>query len=137
MYNGAYPRPETWTVQAARGGRLDKPNTLLIFTDQHRLSALGCHGQTPCRTPNIDQLAAGRVRFETAHNKYGWNCSNRDELHDLARDPHEMTNLIDDPGYADVVRGLRPLIDEWMADTKYPGRHMCQRSRLGAYAPSG
>ncbi len=45
----------------------DTPNILLLFTDQHRLSALGCYGETACRTPNIDRLAAEGVRFETCY----------------------------------------------------------------------
>lgn len=44
-----------------------QPNILFIFTDQHRLSAVGSYGPTPCRTPNLDQLAADGVRFETAY----------------------------------------------------------------------
>jgi len=44
-----------------------RPNVLLLFTDQHRLSAAGCYGETPCRTPNIDRLAREGVRFETAY----------------------------------------------------------------------
>jgi len=44
-----------------------RPNVLLIFTDQHRLSALGCYGETPCQTPNIDRLAGEGVQFETAY----------------------------------------------------------------------
>lgn len=46
---------------------MDRPNILLVFTDQHRLSAVGAYGDTPCRTPNIDRLAAEGVRFETAY----------------------------------------------------------------------
>mgnify|MGYP006281708793 CR=1 FL=1 len=45
----------------------DQPNILLIFTDQHRLSAIGAYGETPCQTPNLDRLAAGGTRFETAY----------------------------------------------------------------------
>ncbi|MBT4498290.1 MAG: sulfatase-like hydrolase/transferase, partial [Gemmatimonadetes bacterium] len=45
----------------------ERPSILLIFTDQHRLSAVGCYGETVCRTPNIDRLAAQGVRFETAY----------------------------------------------------------------------
>lgn len=45
----------------------DRPNVLLLFTDQHRLSALGCYGDTVCRTPTIDALAEDGVRFETAY----------------------------------------------------------------------
>ena len=43
------------------------PNILLLFTDQHRLSAVGCYGETPCQTPNIDRLAAEGLRFENAY----------------------------------------------------------------------
>ena len=44
-----------------------KPNILFVFTDQHCLSAVGCYGETPCQTPNIDRLAREGVRFETAY----------------------------------------------------------------------
>ena len=40
-----------------------QPNILLIMTDQHRLSAVGAYGPTPCQTPNIDMLARQGVRF--------------------------------------------------------------------------
>ncbi|MFP4444299.1 MAG: sulfatase-like hydrolase/transferase [Spirochaetia bacterium] len=43
------------------------PNILLILTDQHRLSALGAYGQTPCMTPNLDRLAEEGLLFETAY----------------------------------------------------------------------
>jgi arylsulfatase A-like enzyme len=45
----------------------DRPNVLLILTDQHRLDAVGCYAETPCRTPNVDRLAEEGVRFETAY----------------------------------------------------------------------
>jgi arylsulfatase A-like enzyme len=45
----------------------EQPNILLIFTDQHRLSAVGCYGDTPCRTPHIDDLAQEGIRFENAY----------------------------------------------------------------------
>ncbi len=44
-----------------------RPNILLILTDQHRLSAIGSYGNTPCQTPNLDRLAAEGIRFETAY----------------------------------------------------------------------
>jgi len=37
-----------------------------IMTDQHALHAIGCYGAKICRTPNIDALAAGGVRFTSA-----------------------------------------------------------------------
>ena len=41
----------------------ESPNILLILTDQHRLSAVGAYGETPCRTPHIDRLASDGASF--------------------------------------------------------------------------
>ena len=48
----------------------DRPNIIFILTDQHRLSGVGAYGETPCRTPNIDRLAAEGVLFENAYTVY-------------------------------------------------------------------
>ncbi|MEP1208115.1 MAG: sulfatase-like hydrolase/transferase [Rhizobiaceae bacterium] len=45
---------------------MTKPNVLLIMTDQQRPDTLGFRGQTPCRTPNIDRLAAEGISFDRA-----------------------------------------------------------------------
>jgi arylsulfatase A-like enzyme len=42
----------------------ERPNFLLIITDQHRADHLGCYGNTVLRTPNIDRLAARGTLFE-------------------------------------------------------------------------
>ena len=39
----------------ARG---DRPNVVLIMTDNHGAWTLGCYGNPDIRTPNIDRLAA-------------------------------------------------------------------------------
>ena len=44
-----------------------RPNILLIMTDQHRFDTLGCYGAQTCRTPNIDALATRGVRFDAAY----------------------------------------------------------------------
>lgn len=45
----------------------EKPNIILIMTDQQRWDTLGCYGAPMCRTPHIDSLAAKGVRFSTAY----------------------------------------------------------------------
>ena len=45
-------------------------NVLLIMSDQHRPHALGIDGNPFARTPNLDALARGGVRFDSAY------CSN-------------------------------------------------------------
>jgi arylsulfatase A-like enzyme len=47
--------------------RDDRPNILLILTDQHRYDTLGCYGAEMCQTPNLDRLAQRGVRFDRAY----------------------------------------------------------------------
>jgi arylsulfatase A-like enzyme len=42
------------------------PNILLILTDQQRADTPGYRGQTPCRTPHIDRIAAEGIAFDRA-----------------------------------------------------------------------
>lgn len=44
-----------------------QPNLILIISDQHNADVLGCAGDAVVRTPNLDALAAGGVRFENAY----------------------------------------------------------------------
>ena len=47
-----------------RGGARKRPNILFIMTDDHASQAVGCYGSRINRTPNIDRIAAGGVRFD-------------------------------------------------------------------------
>lgn len=42
------------------------PNIILLTCDQLRAFEVGCYGNAVARTPHLDRLAAGGVRFETA-----------------------------------------------------------------------
>ncbi len=50
-----------------QGARTRRPNILLIIDDQHSPRALGCTGETPALTPNLDRLAASSVRFTNGY----------------------------------------------------------------------
>ncbi len=54
----------TLSVAAADGKPSDRPNVLLIMTDQHRKDAIGAYGNPVIKTPNLDALAATGVRFD-------------------------------------------------------------------------
>ena len=41
----------------------DRPNIVLILTDQHRGDALGIEGHPVLQTPNLDWIAATGARF--------------------------------------------------------------------------
>jgi choline-sulfatase len=46
---------------------MKKPNIILIMSDQHTPSVLGCYGNEVVKTPNLDQFAANGVLFENAY----------------------------------------------------------------------
>lgn len=45
----------------------DRPNIILIMTDQHQAEALSITGNTDLKTPNLDKLAESGIRFEKAY----------------------------------------------------------------------
>ena len=45
----------------------DRMNVLFIISDDLTSTALSCYGNTVCRTPNIDSLAASGTRFTQAY----------------------------------------------------------------------
>ena len=53
-------------LRAAEPSKPSKPNVLFILCDDLRPDALGCYGSQYVRTPNIDALARGGVRFANA-----------------------------------------------------------------------
>jgi arylsulfatase len=46
---------------------MKKKNIVIIHTDEHVFSFLGCMGNRQVKTPNIDQLAANGMRFDNAY----------------------------------------------------------------------
>lgn len=49
---------------SGRPADTDRPNILLILTDDQRFDAMGCAGNPIIQTPNVDRLAREGVRFE-------------------------------------------------------------------------
>ena len=45
----------------------DKPNFLVIISDEHRRDAMGCMGHTIVTTPHLDALAARGTLFTNAY----------------------------------------------------------------------
>ncbi|MFO7955669.1 MAG: sulfatase-like hydrolase/transferase [Candidatus Brocadiia bacterium] len=81
----------------------------------------------------VNSLATTMVTCRRGDLKYGWNCSNLDELYDLSHDPYETTNLVDDPGYAEALRELRERTYRFMQETNHPSQGMFRRTRLGTW----
>ena len=50
-----------------RGGSTEKPNVLFIISDDLTSTAISSYENQACRTPNIDRLASGGVRYTRAY----------------------------------------------------------------------
>ena len=60
--------------------RPNRPNILILMTDQQRPDSLGCYGSGIARTPNIDRLAHEGVTFENCYVQNPLCCPSRYSL---------------------------------------------------------
>ena len=54
-------------LQSAEPVQRDRPNIVLILSDDYGLDGVGCYGSDTFKTPNIDALAESGLRFENAY----------------------------------------------------------------------
>ena len=71
-------------------------------------------------TPEINRMASMPWRTVITGDRWKLNlcATDRCELYDLNSDPHEMTNLFDDPSHRDRVRDMAARIRIWQDATK-------------------
>ncbi len=101
-------------VKSANIINADKPNVLLIITDQQTIDAMSCAGNDNLRTPAMDKLAKDGIRFtnnyvtqplclpfrtslQTA--RYPHEVGVRNNGNDIDRDVPMLGNLMTDAGY--------------------------------------
>ena len=59
-----------------------------------------------CECVSAFPLIGMQRMYRKGEMKYVFNCGGSDELYDLKNDPHEMTNLVDDPAWQDCLTGM-------------------------------
>lgn len=69
--------------------------------------------------------------IRTEHYKYNRYREHGEELYDLALDPGEIKNLIRDPDYRDVAKGLEAKLNQWMSDHGDPFESQTPTTRQG------
>src|SRR5438093_9010071 len=45
----------------------NRPNILIVLSDDHSVPHVGCYGNRDIRTPNLDRFAAAGMRFDRAY----------------------------------------------------------------------
>lgn len=55
----------SWATTAVAAA--ERPNVLLVLSDDHSAAHVGCYGNTDVKTPNLDRFAAEGVRFDRAY----------------------------------------------------------------------
>ena len=78
----------------------------------------------------MNNLATTMITCRHGDIKYGWNGGATDEMYDLAADPHEMTNVVDEPAYADAADQMRRRIYTFLHETKHGALSMYNQSRM-------
>ncbi|WDI41622.1 arylsulfatase [Bremerella sp. P1] len=111
-----------FSIQTSFALAADKPNVIIVMTDDQGYGDLACHGNPILKTPNLDQLSAESVRFTDFHvspfctptraalmtgNHPGYTgayrtSSGRTMLH---RDEKTIANLFADNGYTTGMIG--------------------------------
>ena len=56
-----------WLVVPNLAEAANAPNILFLFTDDHAAHAMSCYGSKINKTPNLDRIAAGGMRFDRCY----------------------------------------------------------------------
>ncbi len=102
---------------AAARKRKGRPNIIVFMPDDIGWEAHGCYGSAAYKTPVIDKLAAGGVRFENCHAQPlctpsrvkimtgRYNCRNYVRFGLLDKGERTFGNILRDAGYATGIAG--------------------------------
>jgi arylsulfatase A-like enzyme len=134
------------SVPAILSSQNRRPNVIFVMTDDQRWDAMSCAGNTILKTPNMDRLAAGGVRFTNAFATNPLCSPSRGTiLTGLYSHAHGVTTnggrshylKGDTVGYPEVLRGqgyYTAMIGKWHIATNPPGfDHWCILPGQGAY----
>lgn len=104
------------------------PKNLIFFlTDNHARSMLGAAGHPIIRTPNMDRIAAGGVRFTNAYCVSPLCCPSRAAIA-TGRYPH-------DTGYWDNSLAYDGVVPTWQRRVRDAGHHVTSIGKLHYRSP--
>lgn len=126
----------------------DRPNVIVILTDDQGYGDMGCHGNPWLKTPNLDRLAAESVQLEDYHvdpictptraalmtGRYctrvgAWDVIQGRQL--LQSDETTMADIFERSGYRTGMFGKWHLGDAWPYATRFRGFQTVVRHLAG------
>lgn len=118
---------------ALASAAVDRPNFLLIITDQQTHNAMSCAANPWLKTPAMDSLAARGTRFSAAYCTYPVCSPSRGSIF-TGRMPHETGVRVNGKAIADGVPTLGELFRAAGYETVYGGKWHLPRSFDGMTA---
>jgi arylsulfatase A-like enzyme len=109
--DGASERKEVCSEHGTARGAVDEAEI------RRRLATMASDGR-PHQAP-WQLVANGQKKMLRTHEwKYVWHAGREEELYDLARDPHELTNLVGETAHAGRAASFRERLLEWCIETE-------------------
>jgi len=128
---------ETASIAAVGGEIKQKPNILLIVSDQLARKAIGGYGNMDVKSPNIDSIINNGVRFDKAYTICPLCLPARAAMW-TGRYPHETRAVSNYPHETDVPENL-PTLGETFSNAGYDTVHFGKQHDAGTlrgfYAP--
>ena len=113
-------------IQQLTHGEAEREGQAFVEFNRYERDHDGFGGYQPMRAIVTDRY------------KLALHMTDKDELYDIEKDPYNLSNLIDDPAYAQIRNELHDRILQWMNETRDPFRGYQWKCRpwRGEYLPN-
>ncbi|UCD28019.1 MAG: sulfatase [Planctomycetota bacterium] len=129
--------PLTERFAAGAGPKYQRPNIIIIMTDQMRAQAMGCAGNSQVHTPNLDKLANQGVYLANMIANNPVCCPARATIL-TGMYPHRHGMIINDLRLRERERSLAELLADHDYATGFVGKwHLDGGIRMPGYIPPG
>ncbi len=121
---------------------MERPNILVIMSDQHSKYQLGCYDDTLVRTPNIDRLASEGMRFTSAYTaaplcvpaRMAFMSTRRPSANEVWNNAHILNSAIPTWAHAMGATGYETALIGRMHFVGSDQRHGFERRPIGEYS---
>lgn len=110
-----------YTIDRIRTVRTDQYRYIRnFFPDRPMLQAQYRDNRPPVTEIKRLRNEGGLTPYQEEH---WFRVRPEEELYDIAKDPHQINNLADDPAFAEVLKQHREILNQWIQDTDDQGQY--------------